>query len=90
MILLDSFQIPEQFRIEIDSLSFRVLNLVFKELTKVITCEYDYTFESPFNTSPELDLWIQSLTNKEIIKLSFYILYVIDNQTDKEGYVAIS
>lgn len=80
MILLDNFQIPEEFKTEIDSLSFTTLNLLQQALTKVITCVYDYNFEGPDDTSMKLDEWIESLTIKQYIKLSFYVLHLIDSQ----------
>jgi hypothetical protein len=80
MIIINDFQIPEEHKTEIDSLSFATLNLLQQALTRVITEVYNYTFEGPDDTSMKLDEWIESLTIKQYIKLSFYILYLIDSQ----------
>lgn len=90
MILLDDFQIPQQHKDGIDSLHISTLQLVLKELVEVITCAYDYPFDGPVGTPKEFDSWVQSLTIKQGIKLSFYILYLIDKETYEGDNLAVS
>lgn len=83
MMLLNNFEIPEEYKNEINSLDVNTLQLILKELVKVITCPYQYTFNGPDTISNEFDIWIRYLKVKDCIKLCSFILYLIDNQTNE-------
>lgn len=81
MFIMHNIDIPKQYLNEIKSLDVTKLRLLVLSLVDTVTDIHIQYFDGPIGTSIELDDWINSLTNSQIITLTQYVLSLLEHFT---------